>query len=107
MSGLTREMLSRLLTSLLVSSLSVVVLFGSLVFWSLVAPLAGVFWYTCHYSGTFGWCIGTLWSLVAFFGQIVHLWHWLVYCGSHSLVSCGSFLITSGTLWSHVVHLGH
>ena len=65
MSGLTREMSSRLLTSLLVSSWSVVVLFGSL--WL-------VLWYTLVTSGIFGWCFGTLWSLVASLaGVLIHL----------------------------------
>ena len=93
MSGLTREMSSRLLTSLLVSSLSVVVLFGShmsgMVLWSLVVPFglcfgtlvaSGTFWslvaswLVFWYTGSFGWCFGTLWSLVVAFlaGVLVH-----------------------------------
>ena len=73
MSGLTREMSSRLLTSLLVSSWSVVVLFGLLmyvllVFWSIVAPLAGVlvhFWSDCSLVAL----VGLLWFTVS----LVHL----------------------------------
>ena len=48
------------------------VLFGSL--WCFGWHLWLVFWYTLVTSGIFGWCFGTLWSLVAsLVGVLVHL----------------------------------
>ena len=73
----------------------------------------------CHLSS-----FGTPWSVVVQFGtHVVHhdnyivvlfglLWYCLISCGSFSLlvVLFGLMwltLATSGTLWSHVAHLGH
>ena len=106
MSGLTREMSSRLLTNLLVSSWSVVVLFGSLwcfgccfgTLWSLVAFMVRLF--TTHYI-----CMvfvvghlssfGTLWSLVVLFDLL-----WFILITSGTLGLMWFTFATSGTFWS-------
>ena len=81
----------------------------------------GTVWFACILvaSGTFGWCFGTLWSLVAFLVRlftcgtgwsiVVHtLWFlWFTLITSGILFGLVSFtLITSSTFWSFVVHDG-